>query len=99
VRLTGAVIADDQQALVIDRLVELQLRNDKLGEPFGHFLGNDIGVHEGVRGARLVRVTQLNDQLNRVELDQVSVFHFFSLLNHEKHEKHEKYKYLTAQIF
>jgi len=75
VRLTGAVVTDDQQALVVDRLVELHLRNDKLREPFGHFLGNDIGVHEGVRGARFVRVTQLNDRLNRVELDKVSVFH------------------------
>ena len=75
VRLTGAVVTDDQQAFVVDRLVELHLRNDKLGEPFGHFLGNDIGVHEGVCGARFVRVTQLNDRLNRVELDKVSVFH------------------------
>ena len=74
-RLTGAVVADDQQAFVVDRLVELHLRNDKLREPFGHFLGNDIGVHECVRGARFVRVTQLNDRLNRVELDKVSVFH------------------------
>lgn len=27
-RLTGAVVTDDQQALVVDRLVELHLRND-----------------------------------------------------------------------
>ncbi len=38
VRLTGAVVTDHQQALVIDRLVELHLRNDKLGEPFRHFI-------------------------------------------------------------
>ncbi len=74
-RFTGAVVTDDQQPLVIDRVVELHLRNDKLREPLGHFLGNDIGVHECVCGARFVRVTQLNDRLNRVELDKVSVFH------------------------
>jgi len=38
VRLTGAVITDHQQPLVIDRVVELHLRNDKLRESFGHFI-------------------------------------------------------------
>ena len=75
VRLTCAVVPDDQQSFVVDRLVELHLRNDKLNEPVGHFFGNDIGVHECMRGVRFVRVTQLNDRLNRVELNKVSVFH------------------------
>ena len=74
-RLTGAVVADNQKAFVVYWLVKLQLRNNKLGEAFGHFFGNDVGVYEGVRGARFVRVTQLNDRLYRVELNKVSVFH------------------------
>ena len=74
-RLTGAVVADNQKAFVVYWLVKLQLRNNKLGEPFGHFFGNDIGVYQGVRGTRFVRVTQLYDRLDRVKLDKVSVFH------------------------
>ena len=75
VRFAGAVITDRQQSFVVDRLIELHLRDDKLREPFRHFFGNDIGAHQVMRGARFVRVTQLNDRLNRVELDKVSVFH------------------------
>ena len=50
VRLAGAVVTDDQQALVVDRLVKLHLRDDKLREPFCHFVGNDISAHESVCG-------------------------------------------------
>ncbi len=52
VRLTGAVVADDQQPLVVHGLVELKLRNNQTGQLFGHLLGDDIGLHKlsGVSG-------------------------------------------------
>ena len=77
-RLTCAVVTNNQQALVIDRHIELQLRNDKMDEPFSHFLRNNIGAHECMCGTRFVRVTQLNNRLDRIELDKVSVFHIYS---------------------
>ena len=52
VRLTGAVVTDDQQALVVDRLVELHLRNDKLDEPFGHFLARAPGLGGDMLGTK-----------------------------------------------
>ncbi len=44
VRLTGAVVADDQQPLVIHGLVELKLRNDQVDQLLGHLLGDDVGL-------------------------------------------------------
>jgi hypothetical protein len=44
VRLAGAVIADDQEPLVVHGLVELKLRNDKVDQLVGHLLGDDIGL-------------------------------------------------------
>ena len=75
VRFTGAVITDHQYPLVVDRMIELHMRDDKQREPFRHFFRNDIGFHQVMRVARFVSVTQLNDRINRVELDKVSVFH------------------------
>lgn len=75
VQFIGTVVTDNQQSFVVDWLVELQLRDDKLREPFGHFFGNDVCVHQVMRGARIVRVSQLKDRLIPVELDKVFVFH------------------------
>ncbi len=75
VRLTGAVVADDQQALVVHGLVELKLRNDEVDQLLGHLLGDDIGLDKLPGGSRLVGVPQLNHGLDGLELDQVSVFH------------------------
>jgi hypothetical protein len=44
VRLTGAVVANDEQPFVVAGLVELKLRNDERYELLGHLLGDDIGL-------------------------------------------------------
>ena len=74
-RFTSTVITDDQNPFVIDGLVELHLRDDKLSKPVSHLLGNDVGIHKMLRGTGFVRVAQLNNRLNRVELNKIAVFH------------------------
>ena len=74
-RLTGAVVADDQQPLVVHGLVELKLRNDQVDQLLGHLLGDDVGLDKLPGGSGLVGVPQLNHGFDRLELDQVSVFH------------------------
>jgi len=61
VRLTGAVVADDQHALVIDRVVETELRNHELGDPLGHVVGDDVGRDELLGLVRAPGIEQLND--------------------------------------
>ena len=57
--LAGAVVADDQQALVVGGLLELQLRDDEIGELFGHLVRDYVGFDELPRRLRLVGVTEL----------------------------------------
>lgn len=61
VRLTGAVVADDQHALVIDRVVETELRNHELGDPLGHVVGDDVCRDELLGLVRAPGIEQLND--------------------------------------
>ena len=75
VRLTGAVVADDQQPLVVHGLVELKLRNDEVDQLLGHLLGDDVGLDKLPGSSGLVGVPQLNHGFDRLELDQISVFH------------------------
>ena len=75
VRLTGAVVADDQQPLVVHGLVELKLRNDQVDQLLGHLLGDDVGLDKLPGSSGLVGVPQLDHGLDGLELDQVSVFH------------------------
>ncbi len=56
VRLTGAVVADDQQPLVVHGLFELKLRNDQTGQLFGHLPGDGIGLDKLPGSSGLVRV-------------------------------------------
>ena len=75
VGLTGAVVADDQQALVVGGLVELELGNDQTHQLLRHLLGNDVGLDKLPGRSRFVGVPQLDHGLDGLELDQVSVFH------------------------
>jgi hypothetical protein len=44
VRLAGAVVANDQQPLVIHGLIEPKLRKGRGNQLFGHLVGDDIGL-------------------------------------------------------
>jgi hypothetical protein len=77
VRLTRAVVADHQNALVVDRLVERELRNHLLGDPLGHVVGDDIGRDELLGFVRPIGVEQLDDRFDRLELDEIAVAHVF----------------------
>ncbi len=61
VRLAGAVVADDQHALVIDRVVETELGNHEFGDPLGHIVGDDVGRDELLGLVRAPGIEQLND--------------------------------------
>ena len=45
------------------------------GDPLGHVVGNDVGRDELFGLVRAVGVEQLNDRLDRLELDQIAIFH------------------------
>jgi hypothetical protein len=77
VRFTGAVVADDQDALVVDGHVERELRDHHLGETLRHLVGDDIGRDELLSLVRAIGVEQLDDRLDRLELDEISVAHAF----------------------
>ena len=78
VGLTGTVVADDQHTLVVDGVVEADLRNHELGTPLGHVIGNDIGCDELLCLIGSPGIEQLNDRFDLFELDQITVFHFVS---------------------
>ena len=44
VRFTGAVVAYDQQPLVVHGLVELKLGNDQADQLLGHLRGDHVGL-------------------------------------------------------
>ncbi|MCG3137503.1 MAG: hypothetical protein HJJLKODD_01349 [Phycisphaerae bacterium] len=56
VRFTGAIVAHDQQPLVVHGLVELKLRNDQTDQLLGHLLGDDIGLDKLSGSSGLVGV-------------------------------------------
>ena len=72
VRLTGPVVADDQDAHVVHRLVERQLGDHQLRDPRGHVVGNDVGRNQLLRFIRVVGVQKLNDRFNRLELNEIA---------------------------
>ena len=73
VRLTGAIVADHEQALVVHGVVELELGNDQINELIRHLRRNDVCLDKLPSGGCLVGVPQLNDRFNGVELDQVPI--------------------------
>ena len=75
VRLAGPVVADHQEALVVRRLIELKLGNQHCGDLLGHLVAHHVGGHEPLRSRLVVGVAQLDDRLDRLELNQVAVDH------------------------
>ena len=75
VRFAGAVVANDEHALVVDGDVERELRDHHLGEALRHLVGDDIGRDELLSLVRAIGVEQLDDRLDRLELDEISVAH------------------------
>ena len=75
--LTGAVVADNKQSFVVDGLIKLKLRDNEIDKLLGHFIRNDIGIHKLTGGSGFVGIPQLNHRLDRLKLDQVTVFHVF----------------------
>ena len=75
VGLAGAVVADDQEALVVGGLVDLDLRDHDIREPLRHLGAHDVGGHELARLGLAIGVPKLHHGLDRLELDQVAVSH------------------------
>ena len=78
VRLTRAVVADDQHTFMVNGVVEADLRNHELGDPLGHVIGNDVGGDELLGLIGPPGVEQLTDRFDLLELDQITVFHLVS---------------------
>ena len=69
VTFSGAVVADRQDALIIGRLIKLEVREDESRQPFRHLVGNDERGNKLLRLFDLVGMAQLYDRLNGVELE------------------------------
>ncbi len=75
VRLARAVVADDEQPLVVRRLVELELPEREPRELLGHPLGDHEGLDEAPGLVLGVRLAELNHRLDGFELDELRVLH------------------------
>ena len=58
-------------------LVELQLREDQVAELLGHAVGDDEGLDQATRLRCGVGLPELDDRLDRLELNEVCVSHGF----------------------
>ena len=81
VRLACPIVAHDQQAHVVLGLGELQLRDHQPRQDVGHALRDDIGLDQGRRFTLVVGLPKLDDSLDGIKLDQVSVLHLSSYGN------------------
>jgi len=75
VGLARAIVADDEDALVVARGQELELGDDDVGELVGHAVGDDVGLDQAASGVLPVGVAELDDGLDGIELDQITVAH------------------------
>ena len=75
VRFARAVVADDQQSLVVGGPVELELGEHHGRQLLGHLVGDHVAAHQLAGGRRYVGVADLNHRLDRIEPDQVFVLH------------------------
>ena len=57
VGLAGSIIAHNEQAPVVCRLVKAQLRDRETGEPFGHLVADDVGGYQSAGGLHFVGVS------------------------------------------
>ena len=89
-RFTGTIVANEQDALVIYHIIQLQLRNNLGANQFSHIVAHNIAADQFFRFFLIICTTQNNDRLNGVELNKVTIFHGRTLLNH----KQDKYLYI-----
>ena len=79
-RFTGAVVADQQDAFVVDDVFQLQLGENLCADELGHVVAHDIALNKFLRLLPVVCAAQNDDGFNGVKLNQVTVFHGDSLL-------------------
>ena len=75
-RFTGAVVADQQNALVIHDVIQLQLGENFRTDQLCHVLTHDVTGNELLRLFLVVRTAQHDDGFNGIELNQIAVLHF-----------------------
>ena len=80
VRFTGAVVAHQQDAFVVDDVFQLQLGENLCADELGHVVAHDIALNKFLRLLPVVCAAQNDDGFNGVKLNQVTVFHGDSLL-------------------
>ena len=76
-RLASAVVAEHEQALVIDRFVEGKLRDHLPDDSSGHIVRDDVSGDQFLRFIRTIRGEKLDDRLDWLELDKIAVAHRF----------------------
>jgi len=75
VRLASAIVADDEESFVVDRSLELELREYEVRELFAHPAGDDEGLDEATGAGKAVCFAELNDGFDGIELNEVLVLH------------------------
>ena len=73
--LTRAVVADDENALVVGGRLELEVGDHQIAQLLGHALRDHERLDELPHGGGGVRLLKLDDGLDWLELDQIAVFH------------------------
>ncbi len=66
---TSAVVTDKKNALVIDNLVQPQLREHVVLDFLCHVIRHDIAFNQPGSLGFVIRVCKLNDAFNRVKAD------------------------------
>ena len=72
---TGAVVTDDEQAVIVLRLGILKLGEHQIAQAVGHVGGNHIGADEFLCLGAFVGLAEFDDRFNRLEVDQFAIFH------------------------
>ena len=75
VRLAGAVVADDQQTLVVLWRVVTEMRQHDVADLLGHPVRDDVRLDQAARLLGGICLTKLDDRLDRIELKKLSVLH------------------------
>jgi hypothetical protein len=75
--LAGAIVADNENALVVRRLEELQIREDEMGQLVGHPIRDDESLDEltGMGMLGRFRLPELDDGLDRLKTHKFPILH------------------------